>query len=148
MYNIVHICTIYIYYLYTTLYKSVYFFTPVKSKKASPHRGEVLQTVVSDSGMSITLLVKRAGYSRSSYYNHILDPQLDLGILEQYGKVLKHDFSINFPEISNQVLHEDPEEYNKPATIEQAVKQAERWKEKYYAVLEKYHQLLEERIKK
>jgi hypothetical protein len=120
----------------------------VKSKKTSAHRGEVLQTVVNESGLSITSLVKRVGYSRSSYYNHILDPQLDFGILEQYGKVLKHDFSINFPERSSQLVQEDPEEYNKPSTIEQAIKMAEKWKEKYYAVLEKYHQLLEERIKK
>jgi hypothetical protein len=120
----------------------------VKSKKTSAHRGEVLQTAVTESGLSITSLVKRVGYSRSSYYNHILDPQLDFGILEQYGKVLKHDFSINFPEINNQLLQEDPEEYNRPVTIEQAIKTAERWKEKYYTLLEKYQELLEGKLKK
>jgi hypothetical protein len=120
----------------------------VKSKKISTHRGEVLQTVVTESGLSITALVKRVGYSRSSYYNHIFDPQLDFGILDQYGKVLKHDFSTNFPEMSNQLLQEDTEEYNKPTTIEQATRMAEKWKGKYYALLEKYHELLEERLKK
>ena len=119
----------------------------MKSKKTGRHRGETLQNAVADSGLSITLLVKRVGYSRSSYYNHILDPELDFAILEQYGKVLKHDFSVNFPDINKQVLQEDPEDYNKPTTIEQAIKLAEKWKEKYYAVLEKYHQLLEERLK-
>jgi hypothetical protein len=120
----------------------------VKSKKSSTHRGEILQTIATESGLSITSLVKRVGYSRSSYYNHILDPQLDFGILEQYGKVLMHDFSINFPEMNNQVLREDPEEYNKPSSIEQAIKMAEKWKAKYYAILEKYHELLEETLKK
>ena len=120
----------------------------MKSKKTGPHRGEALQKAVTDNGLSITSLVKRAGYSRSSYYNHILVPQLSFDILEQYGKVLKHDFSISFPEMNKQLLQEDPEEYNRPTTIEQATRMAEKWKEKYYSVLEKYHQLLEERIKK
>ena len=120
----------------------------MKSKKTGRHRGEALQNVVAESGLSITLLVKRAGYSRSSYYNHILDPQLDFSILEQYGKVLKHDFSVNFPEMNRQLLQEDPEDYNKPVTLEQAIKLVGVWKEKYYTVLEKYHQLLEERLKK
>ena len=120
----------------------------MKSKKTSAHRGEVLQNAVIESGLSITSLVKRVGYSRSSYYNHILDSQLDFGILEQYGKVLKHDFSINFPEMNNQLLQEDPEEYNRPVTIEQAIKTAERWKEKYYTLLEKYQELLEGKLKK
>lgn len=99
--------------------------------------------------MNIIVVAKRAGYSRSSYYNHILDPELSFDILREYGKALKHDFSIELPELNNHIIvEEETEDYIKPSTLEQALKLAEKWKAKYYLLLEKYNQLLEEKIRK
>lgn len=127
---------------------SVYFFTSVKSKRTTKHRGEILQAAAESSGVNITVLARKAGYSRSSYYNHIMDPDLSFEILQQYGKAMKHDFTADFPEMSKHILEEDTEEYTKPVNLEQAIKLAEKWKAKYYALMEKYNQLLEEKLKK
>ena len=140
-------CTANELYLYRVLHNCISFFIPVKSKK-SIHRGEVLQNAISKSGVSVTLAAKRAGYSRSSYYNHILDPQLDFSILKDYGKAIRHDFSVDIPEMQTMHMEEDNETYVKPATLEQAIKEAERWRQKYYNLLEKYHHLIEEKIKR
>jgi hypothetical protein len=119
----------------------------VKSKK-TVHRGEVLQSAVNKSGISITIASKKAGYSRSSYYNHILDPQLDFSILNDYGKAIRHDFSVDIPEMEKFTVEEDSEVYVKPGTLEQAIREMEKWRQKYYSLLEKYHKLIEEKIRR
>jgi hypothetical protein len=98
--------------------------------------------------MNVIVVAKRAGYSRSSYYNHIMDPELSFEILQQYGKALKYDFTANFPDMTKHILEEEESEYSNPTTLEQALKLADHWKHKYYKLLEKYQQLLEEKLKK
>jgi hypothetical protein len=119
----------------------------MRSKKANMHRGEALQIAVSNSGLSITKVVKRAGYSRSSYYIHITDPKLAYDIMAQYSRAINHDFSDDFPEMARYLLKEDEEIYGEPDTIEMAVKQRNNWRDKYYFLLEKYQKLLEEKIR-
>ena len=120
----------------------------MKTKRSSKHHGEILEEAVKKSGISITALADKVGYSRSAYYKHIIDAYLPFDILEQYGKVLKHDFSIDLPEMKKLRFEEDPEEYAQPTSIEQAVQQRDYWRNKYYGLLEKHQQLLEERLKK
>ena len=148
MFNISQNCIIRVDFLYTILHSSVYFFNPVKSRKTSVHRGEVLRAAVNNSGVSITVAAKRAGYSRSSYYNHVLDPELDFSILNDYGKAIRYDFSIDFPEMEKFVVESDSEGYRTPNTLDQAIKEVEKWRQKYYSLLEKYHRLIEEKIKR
>lgn len=119
----------------------------MKTRKNSKHRGEVLQEAVNDSGLSITLIVKKAGYSRSSYYNHIADPELSFDILENYGKALRHDFSGEFPQMNSLRLEEEEIEYGRPDTLDKALQQLDKYKEKYFTLLEKYNKLLEEKYK-
>lgn len=111
------------------------------------HRGEVLQAAVSSSGLSITKVVKRAGYSRSSYYIHITDPKLAFDILREYGKALKHDFSTDFPEMGKLEFHDDDDDFGEPDTVEKALKQRNSWRDKYYNLLEKYNKMLEDKMK-
>jgi hypothetical protein len=126
---------------------SVYFFTSVKSKRTK-HRGEILRAAAEKGGMNITVLARKAGYSRTSYYNHIMEPELSYDILLAYGKAMKHDFSSQLPEINKSLVEEDTEDYTRPTTMEQALKLADKWKAKYYALLEKYNQMLEEKLKR
>jgi hypothetical protein len=120
----------------------------VKTKRTTKHRGEILQQVVEASGMSVSKVTERAGYSRSSYYYHILDPELPFEIMQKYGKAMKYDFKADFPEMSESILDDDEKKYIKPTSLEQAVRQLEILREKYLALLEKYQQLIEEKIKK
>jgi len=114
------------------------------------HRGALLQQYVEESGLSVTQLTKRVGYSRSSYYNHINDANLPIDILLKYGKVIKHDFFVDFPELMSNVLYEPHTDFaslSNAETIEEAIKQRDTWKEKYFELLEKYH-LLKEKLEK
>ena len=90
----------------------------------------------------------KAKYSRSSYYKHIADPELDFHILAAYGKAIGHDFTEEFPEMPKYIL-EDPEEtYSKTITPEELTRQRDHWKDKYLDLLEKYNRLIEERMEK
>ena len=120
----------------------------MKSKKSFVHRGEVLQIAMKNSNLSIVEAVKRAGYSRASYYNHIMEPELSFEILKDYGKAIRYDFSVDFPEMEKFIVEDDSEGYNTPNTLDQAIKEVEKWRQKYYSLLEKYHKLIEEKIKR
>jgi len=130
------------------LHKTVYFFTALKMSKKNKHRGEVLRDVILQSNMSKTTIAKKAGYSRGSVYIHIANPELPAQILQDYGRVLRHDFSEDFPEIAWKLAEESPELNDLPETIEEAIRQSDLWRNKYYALLEKYQKLLEEKINK
>ena len=127
------------------MYIIVHSFISLKTKQKTIHRGEVLQTAVNKSDLSITQIARKAGYSRSSYYHHISDPLLSYEILEAYGKVISYDFTEDFPEMHKYMM-QDPSEAYAQLTLEEAVKQRDLWKEKYIILLEKYNTLIEERI--
>ena len=84
-------------------------------------------------------MVRRLGIARGTYYNHKNDPDLSFEQLAKYGKVIKHDFSEDLPEMRRYVV-EDPEpRYGTPKTIKEAIEQRDYWREKYYKLMEKYH---------
>lgn len=113
------------------------------------HRGALLQQVVAQSGFTITFITKRAGFSRSSFYNHIADKDLSLETLIEYGSILKYDFLKEHPELTGHLAKETQGKYDDtlaPSTIEQALQQRDAWKEKYFELLEKYQKILELQI--
>jgi AcrR family transcriptional regulator len=123
----------------------VYSFTVLKSKYKKIHKGEILQAAVNKSDLRITQIVKKAGYSRSSYYHHIGNEELSYEILETYGRAMKYDFTEDLPEMSKYLVEDSSEAYTL-LTPDEAIKQRDYWKDKYYTLLEKYHLLIEERI--
>lgn len=113
------------------------------------HRGEVLKSLIAASDLNITIVTNRAGYNRSSYYNHILIPDLSYSILRKYGRALNHDFSREFPEMRSYDHLEDPQVlYGGTPTIAGLTKQRDDWKDKYLQLLEKYNQLIEGQLLK
>jgi len=132
--------------LYIFLDSAVYFFTLLKTKEKHTHRGEVLKAAVRKVSFKITLLTKRMGISRGTYYNHIEDPDLSFELLERYGKILKYDFTADFPEMQKYAFEESIESYGPPATFEEALNQLHYYKEKYTQILEKYNRLIEEKM--
>jgi hypothetical protein len=122
---------------------SVYFFNLLKTKGKHIHRGELLAKVVAGSPVSVTKLAKRMGISRGTYYNHVDIADLPFELLERYGKILKYDFSADFPDMKSYTFEEPIEAYGEPPTIEEAIRQrdhwkkeADKWKDKYIALLE------------
>lgn len=75
---------------------------------------------------------------------HIKKKNLPVSILSKYAKAIGHDFSEEIQDMDQFILEEPESLYsNEPKTIEEAVKQRNEWKEKYYALMEKYIKLME-----
>lgn len=130
------------------LHINVYFFNPVSTSKKHIHRGQLLESAMKASRLNIEFVAKKAGYSRSSYYKHILDKELDFHILAVYGKALKYDFTEELPEMPKYLVEEPEQDYGKTPTLKEALKQRDQWKDKYYELLEKYNKLIEAKMKK
>lgn len=115
-------------------------------KKTKLNRGQVLSTAVEASRINKEKVAVKAGYSRSSYYKHISNPDLDFHILAAYGKAIGYDFSDQFPEMPRYMVYDPEENYQSPQTIAEAIVQRDAWKDKYYELLEKYNILMEEKL--
>jgi hypothetical protein len=118
----------------------------MKIKNAYIHRGHVLRDAVEATGLNKEIVADKAGYTRSSYYKHIQDPDLAYHILVAYGKAIKHDFTVELHGMPKYIVEDPPAEYEKGMSIEYALKQIHYWKDKYLELLEKYNQLIEEKI--
>jgi len=109
-----------------------------------------LKTQVESKGISVTKLVEKAGFSRSSYYNHINDPGLSIDILLQYGKIL----GVNFIEFLEEYIETESSDLqyiyqnsSEPETLDESKRQTQFWKNKYLELSEKYQVLLELQLK-
>jgi predicted transcriptional regulator len=118
----------------------------LNSSKKNIHRGQLLKRLVADNGISISKLVKKVGISRSSFYNHIEDPDLSVDILLKYGQVLHVNIlemitpksgQLMTDAISYYSLEEEPKDLREANLIIQSLRS------KYTALLEKYNLLLE-----
>jgi hypothetical protein len=120
--------------------------SPVKNKRTKLDRGQVLAAAVEATGLNKEDVANRAGYTRSAYYKHIENPNLDYHILMAYGRAIGKDFTEEFPDMPKYVLAESDEIYGTPNTLEEAIKLLELWKGKYVEILEKYNKLIEEKL--
>lgn len=94
--------------------------------------------------MNIERIAQKAGYKRITYYSHIKKKDLALSILNKYGAAINHDFSNDVPGMKALEFQEEDHSYAKtPDTLSEAIKDRDRWREKYYELLEKYQKLLE-----
>jgi hypothetical protein len=106
------------------------------------HRGEIVERAVRQSGYPLTKLASRLGKSRRWIYNAFENAQLPIDYILHIGKIIHYDFSDEIEELHSKAHHaEDP--FLHPYA---AGKDAEFWRTKYYDLLEKYNQLLENRL--
>jgi hypothetical protein len=117
-------------------------------KRTKLNRGQVLAAAVEATGLNKEDVAKKAGYSRSAYYKHIENPNLDFHIMIAYGKAISYDFTNEFPEMPKYLLEDPDEIYGKPRTLEEAIQLLEQLKNKYLDLLEKYKVLMEEKMEK
>ena len=118
------------------MYRKVNFFIFLKTKRKYSHRGELLKAAVEDSEIKITVLVKRMGISRGTYYNHIVSPNLSFELLDEYGRILNHDFREDIPEMKKYVIEEGEPDYGPPKNMKEALEQIDYWRRKYIRLLE------------
>lgn len=118
------------------------------SKTNNIHYGELLREAADKSDLSITQIAKRAGFNRSTFYNHIVNPDLAFHILERYAKVLQFDFATVIPEMRKFQRFEEPNIlYKIPENMEEAIQQRDAWRDRYYDLLERYNSLIEDVLK-
>lgn len=111
------------------------------------NRGKILEDFVKNSGVSVAELSRRIRYERTTIYRHFAKDDLEFAIILKYGKALKHDFSVEFPEMTNLINEFEPSlsDY-KVTTVAEALKERDFWKDKYISLLEKHNQLLTSRL--
>lgn len=112
----------------------------------STHRGqklrEELEKYMRITGISLTAIAKKAGYDQSTPYRHFEREDLPPFIISRYANKIDHDFSMAFPELIELGIT-NLEKENR--TIQNEINEAQKWKDKYFDLLEKYTALLEER---
>ena len=108
-------------------------------------RGKLLKEIVEGSGVNKTKLIKKIGYKhRASYYNHISQKQLSIDILQLYANALNYDLKPHFPDYDFVVAEDDVNSYyTQPADLEEAMVLLQKWKDRYYKLLDKYMGVME-----
>lgn len=104
------------------------------------HRGEILSEAIKKSDIQITTICEKLGKPRSSLYNHFKNKDLSIDILIAVGKIIKHDFSAEIPELKKFINRaEEPQmHYGREDETDES------WKRKYFELLEKHTSTLTE----
>ena len=63
------------------------------------HRDEIVEQVIRESGYSITNIAQKLGKSRRWMYLLFDNPNIPIDLILQIGKIIYHDFSLEFPEV-------------------------------------------------
>jgi len=107
------------------------------------HKGEIIEKAVRESGHSITKLAQKMGKSRRWVYQIFDSAVVPIDYIIEIGKIIHYDFSQDIKGIKMygsdwpSASVDDPRFSGKASSEE-----AEIWKEKYMALLEKYNDLL------
>ncbi|WP_316780449.1 hypothetical protein [Pedobacter antarcticus] len=92
---------------------------------------------------SIASIARKLGYDRTTVYQHFKNDELEYSTILKYGKALKHDFTLEFPEMLQFIstLEEPISEY-RATTVSEALKERDYWKDKYIALMEKHNEFI------
>ena len=105
------------------------------------HKGQVVERVIRQSGLSLTDVARRLGISRNTLYNKFGNPNLSFDFIKRVGQIVNHDFTVDFPEMKPEPRRGDdvePGSYIPSREAEYA-----RFMEKYVTLSNKYCRLLE-----
>jgi hypothetical protein len=102
------------------------------------HRGEIIEKTIRESGYSITTIAQKLGRSRRWMYLLFDNPNVPIDLILKIGKIIYHDFSIEFPEVIQPASSESE-------TIYERTKD-NYWREKYFTLLEEYNILLKKEL--
>lgn len=87
------------------------------------------------------------GIVAKTVYRHFQIKDLDDTTMLQYGRVLRHDFSKEVPELAEAInFFQEPQAKYYTRTKEDLIEEIESWKNKYINLLEKYNRIVEEKL--
>jgi hypothetical protein len=103
------------------------------------HRGQIVEKIIRKSGYSITKLANKLGVTRNTLYNRFNNPNLGYRFIVEIGTVVHHDFTMEFPEIKDEVelMGEVP-----LRSIDRETSELWKVETKYIALLEQYNKML------
>ncbi len=113
------------------------------------HYGQIVEITIRKQGFSISELARLANINRKCVYNWFNQKYLKPEIIHRVGKFIKHDFSIEIPELFT------PEDFLSTEKLKidfyQEIKKPETekfWKDRYIDLLERYNKLLLQQYEK
>jgi predicted transcriptional regulator len=96
------------------------------------HRGEIVEQVIRNSGLSITRIAKRLDVTRATMYNYFEDANLNLDTVAAIGKILNYDFPEIFSKANLKQIHTVPEKID---TVNEEVPSYNKKKEDYIQLI-------------
>ncbi|MBL4675082.1 MAG: helix-turn-helix domain-containing protein [Mucilaginibacter sp.] len=108
------------------------------------HHGEIIEHALRRNGYNISDLARELGVNRRTLYNYFKSSILKRYTILHIGKILRHDFSSEFPELfvseDFEINNEKNVSFNPQLT--QIHEESILYKTKYIELLEKYNALL------
>lgn len=77
----------------------VYFLLLVHQFYNMMHRGEIVQKIIKDLGINLSVLSNSVGVSRATLYRYFDTPDLSWKIIYDIGMAIRYDFKKDFPEM-------------------------------------------------
>jgi hypothetical protein len=102
------------------------------------HHGQILEYGIRKAGYNLSELAKHLRVNRRTLYNWFQSPRIRTDIIYRIGKIIRHDFSVDFPEL---LSYSDTDNQHSPK-IQDIILNDDLWKDKYISLLEKYNDLL------
>jgi len=110
------------------------------------HHGRTVEMTIRKKGLNISEIARLTHVNRRSVYNWFNQKYLKPEIIYRLGIVLKHDFSVEFPELfSKQDFLKDQKNLNVSNDVDlvsEEIPGNHIWKDRYISLLENYNKLL------
>ena len=113
------------------------------------HRGEIVEAAVRQSGIAISEVARRMKKSRRHLYNIFEDPNVPLDTIIKIGRIIHHDFTKEIADVQIFYPHNQSVpsfEESQDESYKNANQSVTYWKDKYFELLEKYNNLLENKL--
>jgi len=114
-------------------------------KHMDKHYGEIVERTIRRNGYSISEISRMMGVNRRSIYNWFGQSKFKTEIIFKLGCALRHDFSVEFPELFSseefqQVFNQN--KFSSDINVFEEMEKINFWKDKYINLLEAYNQVL------
>src|SRR5688500_15852715 len=102
------------------------------------HYGEIIERTIRRNGYSISELSRLMSVNRRSIYNWFNQPKFKTDIIFKIGCALKHDFSLEFPELfSSEEFQKafSQKKFSAEVNVLEEMEKVNYWKDKYINLL-------------
>jgi transcriptional regulator with XRE-family HTH domain len=109
------------------------------------HHGRIVELTIRKKGLNISEIARLTHVNRRSVYNWFNQKYLKPEIIYRLGVVLKHDFSVEFPDLFSKQDFKDNHATDEPDNVDlvsEEIPGNHIWKDRYILLLENYNRLL------